>query len=526
VATSLTIEILTDVAKATKGISSVDEKAKGLGSTMKSVGTSLAGAFSTKEILGWAQTALSSGLELKGAMKDVTLVFGDAADGVKAWGETAAASFGQTAAEADQAAAKVGVALTGFGLSQQDAAKYSEALVQRSADLAKVLGVDVDEVLGKVETAMRGRTAGLKDYGVQIEAGTGKATDMAKVQGQVEKATADQAKAQQHLTEVQTALTGKTTLTTAEQKRLSDAQAGVTKANMERMSSEADVANATSTSAGATEVLNQFLDQTKQYGGRADTAMGEFHATMGNLTEQIGLALIPVLTTLMPIVQALADWATKNRAAFVAIVLIVGALALVFSVAATAAGIFGITTWAALWPILAVTAGVIGLIAIVVIVIKYWSTLVGWFMDGVHAIQSVIEKLGPLVALFGPLGAAILVVENFGKAWNAVHTAVSAVLGVIQKVVDAIGGAASKIGDFLSHIPHIPGVNIPGVTTAAAPGASSAGVNPLAPVVFAPSITFTGDVGDPMLAGRRIVGALETWAAANGRRRLAALVGP
>jgi hypothetical protein len=44
--------------------------------------------------------------------------------------------------------------------------------------------------------------------------------------------------------------------------------------------------------------------------------------------------------------------------------------------------------------------------------------------------------------------------------------------------------------------------------------------------VFAPSITFTGDVGDPMLAGRRIVGALETWAAANGRRRLAALVGP
>jgi hypothetical protein len=526
VATSLTIEILTDVAKATKGIDSVDQKAQGLSGTMKSVGTTLAGAFSTKEILGWAQTALGAGMELKGAMKDVTLVFGDASDGVKAWGETAAGAFGMTASEADKLAAKVGVSLTGFGLSQEQAAGYSEKLVNRSADLAKVLGVDVDEVLGKVETAMRGRTAGLKDYGVQIEAGTGKATDMAKVHGKVEKATADQAKAQEHLTEVQASLTGKTTLTTAEQKRLSDAQAGVTKANMERLGTEADVANATSTSAGATDVLNQFLDQTKQYGGRADTTMGEFHATMGNLTEQIGLALIPVLMTLMPIVQALADWATNNKAAFVAIVIIVGALALVFSVAATAAGIFGVTTWAALWPILAVVAGIIALVAVVVIIIKYWGDLVQWFKDGWHAVQDFVNKLADLVVAFGPVQTAIGVVKDLKKAFDAVKDAVNAVIDVIKKVVDKIGDAAGAIGNFLSHIPHIPGLTIPGVTATGAPGASAAGVNPLAPVVFAPSITFTGDVGDPMLAGRRIVGALETWAAANGRRRLAALVGP
>ena len=41
-----------------------------------------------------------------------------------------------------------------------------------------------------------------------------------------------------------------------------------------------------------------------------------------------------------------------------------------------------------------------------------------------------------------------------------------------------------------------------------------------------PSITITGDVGDPTLAGRRIIAALETWAASNGRRRIAALVAP
>ena len=47
-----------------------------------------------------------------------------------------------------------------------------------------------------------------------------------------------------------------------------------------------------------------------------------------------------------------------------------------------------------------------------------------------------------------------------------------------------------------------------------------------APITFAPQITFTGDVGDPTLAGRRIVAALEPWAAVNGRRRIEALVAP
>jgi hypothetical protein len=448
VATSLTIEILTDAAKAVQGINSIDKKTQTLGQTMKGIGGAVAGAFSTKEIIGWAQTALDAGMQLKGAMKNVNLVFGDSADGVKAWGEAAAAAFGMTASEADSAAAKLGVALTGFGMSQDEAASASERLVQRSAEMGKVLGVDTAEVLARVEAAMRGRTAGLKDYGVQVDKGS-----------------------------------------------------------------------------DATAILNGFLDQTSQYSGRADTTMGEFHATMGNLTEQIGLALLPVLNTLMPILQGLANWATQNKTAFTLIVIIVGALALAFSVAATAAGIMAVATWATLWPVLAVVGGIVALIAIVILIIKYWSTLVGWFHTAVGAVQGVIDKLGPLIFLFGPLGIAIGTIENFGKAWDAVHKAVSAVLDVIKRVVDAVGGAASKIGDFLSHIPHIPGLNIPGVTSAAA-GPSATASATAAPVVFAPQITLTGDVGDPMLAGRRIVAALEAWTAANGRRRVAALVAP
>ena len=58
-------------------------------------------------------------------------------------------------------------------------------------------------------------------------------------------------------------------------------------------------------------------------------------------------------------------------------------------------------------------------------------------------------------------------------------------------------------------------------------GPSAYGATPYGPpVTFAPTINISGDIGDPVLAGRRIVAALESWTAANGRRRVAALVGP
>jgi hypothetical protein len=450
VATSLTIQVLTDVSKAVAGIDSVDKKTSSLGSTMKSVGLAIGGAFSVDKVTGWAKQWIADGMDAVGAMKNVRVAFGDSAEGVIAWGDTAARTFGTTAAEADKMAAKVGIALEGYGISASDAAKMSEALVQRSADIAKVMGTDTESVLAKVETAMRGRTAGLKDYGVQIDKGS-----------------------------------------------------------------------------SSTQIFNAFMDQTAETAGRSDTTMATFHATMGDLSATLGQALLPVLLSIMPIFQGLADWATNNHAAFVAIVLVITGLALAFGIASTAAGIFAIASLSALWPILAVVAGVAALVAIVVVVIKYWGDLVGWFHTAVGAIEGVISALGPLIFLFGPLGVAIGVVENFGKAWNAVTKAVNAVHSAIEAVVGAVEKAAGAINNFLSHIPHIPGLPSPFSAPApAGPGVSSYGASAYAaPVTFAPSITITGDIGDPTLAGRRIVAALEAWTAANGRRRIAALAG-
>ena len=450
-ATSLTIEILTDVSKAVSGIDQVEGKTKSFGSKMGAVAGALGGALSLDKIQGWVQGWLDAGLDASRAAKDVKVAFGDSAADVLAWGDTAAKTFGTTAADAEKMAATTGIALEGYGMSHADAAKAAEALVQRSADVAKVYGTDTQTVLDKVSSAMRGRTQGVKDYGVQIEKGS-----------------------------------------------------------------------------DSTAIFNGFMDQTAQMAGQSDTKMGEFHATMGDLSATLGTALVPILGDVMKVLQPIADWATNNKAAFQIIVFTFVALAAAFGIAAVVGGVLAVVTWAILWPILAVVAGVAALIVVVVLVVKNWSTLVNWFHIAVDAINGVIQAIWGFLQVIGAgfLSGATAAIDAFKKAWDGVKKAVDFVHDAITKVLDIAGKVFDKIGSIISKIPGIS--HIPGVSSAGAGASPSAygAAGYAAPITFAPSITFTGDVGDPTLAGRRIVAALESWAASNGRRRIAALVAP
>jgi hypothetical protein len=484
-ATTLTITVLADVAKAAAGIDSIDQKTQSWGQRMSGVAMAIGGAFSAQKIVSTVEGWVQAGLDAKGAMKNVSIVFGESADSVKQWAEASAKTFGMTSAEAEKGAAKIGVALEGMGYSHAQAAQMSMALMKRTADVAKVTGTDQESVLAKVETAFRGRTAGLKDYGVQV----GKGAD-------------------------------------------------------------------------STQIFNAFMQDTAQYAGRSDTALGEYHATMGDLTAELGLALIPVIQTFLPLFQTIADFANQNKVAFDIIVIALTAVALAFSVASVAAGVFGVTTLAGLWPIMAVVGGIIALIAIIAVVIRYWGDIVAALRVAWQWIDNVGSKFGWLIAFMGPIGLLIAVITNFKEiwetiapvvdgvtraiqsvisvagqvvtgavdafkgAWDAVAGAVDAVHSAISKVIDIAKDAADKVGDVISKIPLIN--KIPGLSSAppGAAGVSTYGAAATGPIVFAPAISISGDIGDPVLAGRRIVAALEAWTAANGRRRVAALVNP
>ena len=475
--TTLTIEILTNVAKAVAGIDSVDKKTSGLAAGVKSAALGIGAALSVDKIVSWGKEWLAAGLDANRALNDTKRVFGESAEGVNAWGEKASTTFGTTAADAEKMASKVGIALEGFGASHQLAAKESEALVQRSAELAKVLGTDTESVLTRVEAAMRGRTAGLKDYGVEVAKGS-----------------------------------------------------------------------------DSTAIFNAFMDQTGKAAGAADTKLGTFHATMGDLSATLGQALVPVLMAVLPLFNAVGNWAKEHKGPFTAIVLVIAALALIFGIATAAASAFAIAQLAALWPILLVVAAVAALIAIIAVVIHYWSDLVGWFHTAEQAVLSFGRSWGGVLLLFaGPIGIAIAAIANFGRIWGVVEAAIHGVEGAVHAVMGAVNaalGAFEKLGgvienivgkaksaaDFIASLPgkavSAGGKILSAINPFLAPPSGGASASPYGttsgavPVTFAPSITITGDVGDPVLAGRRIVSALEAWTQANGRRRIAALVGP
>ena len=450
-ASTLTIKVITDVAKAIQGIDSVEKKTSSMGDKLKGAAMAIGGAFSIDKIKGWAEGWVQEGLKARGALKNVNVVFGESADLVTQWGETASSTFGTTAADADNMAARIGMALQGYGLSADDAALKSEALVTRAAEIAKVFGTDTETVLSKVTSAMRGRTAGLKDYGVQIEKG-----------------------------------------------------------------------------ASATDIFNAILTQTADVAGRADTPMAQFHATIGDLSATLGEALLPVIGAVMPWLQKIADWAKNNHTAFVAIVLVLTGIALVFGVAATAAGIFAVVELAAFWPAMLIVGAIVALTAAIIVVVTHWSTLVGWLHTAASAVMDFVGRFQILLLLFGgPLGVALVALRHFQEIWGAIKSAVDAVAGAIERVISVaskVGDALSKVGGLVDKLnPFADGA--PAGAPALA-GVSAYGAAPMvAPMTFAPSITITGDVGDPVLAGRRIVGALESWVAGNGRRRIAALVG-
>ena len=466
---SLVISILADVSKASAGIDQVDSKLGNFGDGMKRVGQTIAGAFSLSTVQSWVTEWVGAARDVAGSSRQVAIVFGDQADGVKRMAAETANSLGLSTAAYQSHAALAGNMLKNLGMSQEDAAKSTEQLIERGAAMTNVWGGDVTGALEKVEGIMRGRgTAAAREWGVVVKDADVNARLAAKGMG--------------------------------------------------------DLSGEALTAAQAQERLAIFMEQTSAEGERLQSgavgtglALQQFSAKTTDLKATLGEALLPVLKAVIPILQELADLAQKYPKIFTAVVLIFTGLITVIGIATVAAGVFGVTLSAAIWPVTAVVAAIVGLIAVVVLLTRHWDTVA----SAAKAAWDFMSKYG---ALLGPIGAVVQVVALLAKNFDSVKSAVSGALGLIEKLI----GLASKVGGLLSKIPGIGG-------SSATPGGSYhfGGPSPFAGGGFAfpaggagVTIEINGDVGDPVLLGRRMVNALEAWVASNGRDRIRELVGP
>jgi hypothetical protein len=468
VAQSLTIAILSDVSKAVQGIDSVDNKLGTFGDAAKRMGQTVAGAFSLSKIGDWAKEWVGAARDAAGGAVQVGVVFGEQGAAVKQYAKENANALGLSNAAYLQHAALAGNTLKNVGYSTEDAAKQTHLLIERAAAMSNVFGGDVTDALEKVEGIMRGRgLAASKEWGLSIKESDVNARLAAK---------------------------GLNDLTGEEKKAAQEA-----------------------------ERLAMFFEQTTTEGDRLASGtiglglqMQQMDAKVTDAKATLGEALLPILRALIPIANVLGEVVGRHPKIFQAVTLTVVGLAAAFGISTIAAGVFGTTLAAVFWPITLVVAAIAGLIAIVVLLVKYWDQVSA-------AAKAAWEFVDRWWFLFGPLGQIVHVVSLLASNWDKVTGAISAAYGVLQKLMDLAG----KVGGLLSKIPGIGG-NMAGGVYGAGGGPTPFGSAPsfgLSGGGASIEINVNGDVGDPVILGRRLVSALESYVATNGRDRLSQLLG-
>lgn len=278
-----------DVEDEMEGVARATERAKDDVSRLGSTGTSglgrLGGAFGSLrenivpiaaaatgaffaireggQIIGETITAAS---DLTESINAVNVVFGEGADTILEFGETAATSVGLANSEFNSLATSTGALLTGFGIGAQEAADATNTLAIRAADLASVFNTEVAEALDAINASLRGEQEAIRRFGVNISA--------AAVDAEVLRSG------------------------------LADTTAAITDADR------------------ATGRLNLILSQTAVVAGDFANTSGEIAnqqrilaAEIEDLQAAVGEALIPVLRDLLPVlrdvVQGLSDFAPQ-----------------------------------------------------------------------------------------------------------------------------------------------------------------------------------------------------------------------
>lgn len=120
---------------------------------------------------GLAKVAMGAS-DLNESLSKASVIFGDATEGIVAFGDKAAKSIGQSKVAAIDAASTFGVFGKAAGLTGTDLAKFSTDLVRLSSDLASFGNSTPEEAVEALGQALRGENEGMRRYGVLLDDAT------------------------------------------------------------------------------------------------------------------------------------------------------------------------------------------------------------------------------------------------------------------------------------------------------------------------------------------------------------------
>lgn len=112
--------------------------------------------------------SINSGGELEQNLGGAEAVFGQWADGMKRTAQTAAENMGLSQSGYLAYANKMGALFKGVGFDMQSASDMSQQAMQRAADVASIMGVDVSAAMEAVTGAAKGNFTMMDNLGVAI----------------------------------------------------------------------------------------------------------------------------------------------------------------------------------------------------------------------------------------------------------------------------------------------------------------------------------------------------------------------
>lgn len=178
---TLKLEVLAETKQFVKGMSDANKETltfgDKLGDFAKKAGIALAavGAAAGAMAIKVGKEAVAAASDLAESTSKVQVIFGDAADEIRKFATTAAASLGQTRTQAQNAASTFATFGKAAGLTGTQLAEFSTEFVKLASDLASFNNTSVDQAITALGAALRGESEPIRSYGVLLNDATLKA---------------------------------------------------------------------------------------------------------------------------------------------------------------------------------------------------------------------------------------------------------------------------------------------------------------------------------------------------------------
>ena len=412
------LKIVADVTEATKGISEVETKTSSMKDKMLGIGKGVAAGLAATAVIDFGKDVINAAADADDANDVMQAAFGETSKSFDDFAKNAADSMGLSETAYKNMAAKTGSLLQSVGINNADAAKSTETLTQRAADMAAIWGTDVPTAMEAINKGLVGSTKGLTAFGVKISANEIDARAMAK--GWV------------------------------------DASGKVTDAG-KAMAAQEIIMEKTANVAGA------YADNSKDLGSQQDMLKAKF----ANLQAGLGAGLLPVITKLMQVFQPILDFIGKN-------IDVLGPLAI--GIGAVTAAMWLFNAAMAANPISLVVIAIAALVAGILIL---WNN-VDWFRNGILAMWDAIKAAFSWVAdnwptilaiITGPVGIAVLLIT---KNWDTIKDTFNTMVDTIKRIAGTVYEILSA--PFRTAYDAIKLVidKVPGIFTAAVTGVTNA----------------------------------------------------